>query len=203
MAKHITGDNHARYVGLTGAAGTDVLGEGEGDVAADVPSREGDHQFWNPPRTTDVTSNTPPPPHPRGLEFPPQQPDVQSPGVVLLGPIARALVSQGLSSHPGRVLLTEVMQPLGVSRNKLARDIDVSVGRISAIVSGKPGITADTALRLAKYFGTTAGAVAQTANGLRPGGGQGDGVEECRSEGQSARAGRARRPRNARVDGLC
>lgn len=56
--------------------------------------------------------------------------------------------------HPGKVLLERVMTPLGVSRNKLARDIDVPVGRISEIVSGKRGVTADTALRLGKYFGT-------------------------------------------------
>ena len=56
--------------------------------------------------------------------------------------------------HPGRILLDEVMTPLGVSRNQLARDIDVPVGRISAIVSGARAITADTALRLARYFGT-------------------------------------------------
>ena len=60
-----------------------------------------------------------------------------------------------LANHPGRVLHDEVMKPLGVSRNKLARDIDVPVGRISAIVAGSRAITADTALRLAKYFGTT------------------------------------------------
>ena len=48
------------------------------------------------------------------------------------------------------------MTPLGVSRNKLARDIDVPVGRISDIVAGKRGVTPDTALRFAKYFGTTA-----------------------------------------------
>ena len=54
--------------------------------------------------------------------------------------------------HPGRVLHDEVMKPLGISRNKLARDIDVPVGRISAIVSGTRAVTADTALRLAKYF---------------------------------------------------
>lgn len=56
--------------------------------------------------------------------------------------------------HPGRILFDEVMTPLGVSRNQLARDIDVPVGRISAIVSGTRAITADTALRLARYFGT-------------------------------------------------
>jgi addiction module HigA family antidote len=59
------------------------------------------------------------------------------------------------ANHPGKVLHDEVMKPLGISRNKLARDIDVPVGRISAIVSGTRAITADTALRLAKYFGTT------------------------------------------------
>lgn len=57
--------------------------------------------------------------------------------------------------HPGKILFEQAMTPLGVSRNKLARDIDVPVGRISDIVSGKRGITPDTALRLSKYFGTT------------------------------------------------
>jgi addiction module HigA family antidote len=60
------------------------------------------------------------------------------------------------AKHPGRILYEQVMVPLGVSRNKLARDIDVPVGRISDIVAGKRGITPDTALRFAKYFGTTA-----------------------------------------------
>ncbi len=58
--------------------------------------------------------------------------------------------------HPGIVLLEQVMKPLGISRNQLARDIDVPVGRISDITNGKRGITADTALRLAHYFGTEA-----------------------------------------------
>lgn len=57
--------------------------------------------------------------------------------------------------HPGKILFDEAMTPLGVSRNKLARDIDVPVGRISDIVAGKRGVTPDTALRFAKYFGTT------------------------------------------------
>lgn len=60
----------------------------------------------------------------------------------------------GQPVHPGKILLEQVMEPLGVSRNRLARDIDVPVGRISAIVAGTRAITADTALRLAKYFGT-------------------------------------------------
>ena len=56
--------------------------------------------------------------------------------------------------HPGRILLVQAMEPLGISRNQLARDIDVPVGRISDITNGKRGITADTALRLGRYFGT-------------------------------------------------
>jgi addiction module HigA family antidote len=56
--------------------------------------------------------------------------------------------------HPGRILLTQAMEPLGISRNQLARDIDVPVGRISDITNGKRGVTADTALRLGRYFGT-------------------------------------------------
>ena len=57
--------------------------------------------------------------------------------------------------HPGEILREEFMKPLGVSINGLARDIAVPPGRISAIVNGKRAITADTALRLAKYFGVS------------------------------------------------
>jgi addiction module HigA family antidote len=53
---------------------------------------------------------------------------------------------------PGEILFEEFMKPLGLSINQLARDIDVPPGRISEIVSGKRAITADTALRLGKYF---------------------------------------------------
>lgn len=60
----------------------------------------------------------------------------------------------GTPLHPGRILLLQAMEPLGISRNQLARDIDVPVGRISDITNGKRGITADTALRLGRYFGT-------------------------------------------------
>ncbi|MBI5343481.1 MAG: HigA family addiction module antidote protein [Deltaproteobacteria bacterium] len=56
---------------------------------------------------------------------------------------------------PGEILLEEFMKPLGVSINKLARDIDVPPGRISEIVNGKRGVTADTALRLGRYFGVS------------------------------------------------
>lgn len=57
---------------------------------------------------------------------------------------------------PGEILLEEFMNPLKLTQNKLARDIDVPVGRISEIVNNKRAITIDTALRLAVYFQTTA-----------------------------------------------
>jgi antitoxin HigA-1 len=53
---------------------------------------------------------------------------------------------------PGEILYEEFMKPLGLSANQLARDIDVPPGRISEIINGKRIITADTALRLGKYF---------------------------------------------------
>ena len=57
--------------------------------------------------------------------------------------------------HPGEILLEEFMEPLGLSQNKLAEALDVDPGRINRIVTGKSRITADTALRLARYFETT------------------------------------------------
>lgn len=56
---------------------------------------------------------------------------------------------------PGEILFEEFMKPLEISQNKLARDIDVPVGRISEIIRKRRKITPDTALRLALYFGTT------------------------------------------------
>jgi antitoxin HigA-1 len=56
---------------------------------------------------------------------------------------------------PGEVLLEEFMLPLGISQNRLACDIDVPVSRIAGIVKGTRAITADTALRLGEYFGTS------------------------------------------------
>jgi antitoxin HigA-1 len=53
---------------------------------------------------------------------------------------------------PGEILAEEFMKPMGLSMNQLARDIDVPPGRISEIINGKRAITADTALRLGKYF---------------------------------------------------
>jgi addiction module HigA family antidote len=57
--------------------------------------------------------------------------------------------------HPGEILLEEFMRPMDISINRLARDIVVPPGRISAIVNGKRAITANTALRLGKYFGVS------------------------------------------------
>ena len=57
---------------------------------------------------------------------------------------------------PGAVLAEEFMHPLGVSINALARALDVPPNRISDIVNGKRGITADSALRLGKFFGVPA-----------------------------------------------
>src|SRR5439155_2725176 len=57
--------------------------------------------------------------------------------------------------HPGEILLEEFLNPLGISRSRLAKDTSVPPRRISEIVRGTRGITADTALRLARYFGTS------------------------------------------------
>lgn len=58
--------------------------------------------------------------------------------------------------HPGEVLWEDFMHPMGLSQYRLAKDIGVSTLRISQIVRGQRAITPDTALRLARYFGTSA-----------------------------------------------
>jgi len=58
--------------------------------------------------------------------------------------------------HPGEVLLEDFMKPLGLSQYRLAQDLGVPALRISQITHGRRAITADTALRLARYFGTSA-----------------------------------------------
>jgi addiction module HigA family antidote len=55
--------------------------------------------------------------------------------------------------HPGEVLLEEFLIPMSLSQNRIARNISVPPRRINEIVHGKRAITADTALRLARYFG--------------------------------------------------
>ena len=57
--------------------------------------------------------------------------------------------------HPGEVLLEEFLGPLGISQYRLAKDISVHPRRINEIVHGKRAVTADTALRLARHFGTS------------------------------------------------
>jgi addiction module HigA family antidote len=57
--------------------------------------------------------------------------------------------------HPGEVLLEEFMKSMGISINRLARDIVVPPGRVSAIVNGNRSVTADTALRLGRYLGVS------------------------------------------------
>ena len=57
--------------------------------------------------------------------------------------------------HPGKILFEEFLEPMAISQYRLAKDISVPARRINEIVHGKRGISADTALRLSKYFGTT------------------------------------------------
>ena len=57
--------------------------------------------------------------------------------------------------HPGEILLEEFLSPLGVSQYQLAKAVDVPARRINEIVHGQRRISADTALRLARYFGTS------------------------------------------------
>ncbi|BAF72739.1 HigA family addiction module antitoxin [Sulfurovum sp. NBC37-1] len=58
--------------------------------------------------------------------------------------------------HAGEILLEEFMQPLGLSQNALAKALHITPRRINEIVNGKRSITADTALRLARFFGNSA-----------------------------------------------
>jgi addiction module HigA family antidote len=55
--------------------------------------------------------------------------------------------------HPGKILLEEFLQPMGISQYRLAKEISVPARRINEIVHGKRAITPDTALRLSRYFG--------------------------------------------------
>ncbi|MBF0562855.1 MAG: HigA family addiction module antidote protein [Alphaproteobacteria bacterium] len=59
-------------------------------------------------------------------------------------------------THPGEVLRVEFLEPLGISSNALALALRVPATRIGEIVNERRGVSADTALRLARYFGTTA-----------------------------------------------
>lgn len=58
--------------------------------------------------------------------------------------------------HPGEVLLADFLEPMGISQYRLAKDISVPPRRINEIVHGRRGISSDTALRLSRYFRTSA-----------------------------------------------
>ena len=60
-----------------------------------------------------------------------------------------------LPVHPGEILLEEYLVPMGISQYRLAKEISVPARRINEVVHGNRSITADTALRLARFFGTT------------------------------------------------
>ncbi len=70
--------------------------------------------------------------------------------------IRRARSSRLPAIHPGEILLEEFLKPFGISQYRLAQAIHVPPRRINEIVHGMRSITADTALRLARYFGTSA-----------------------------------------------
>lgn len=60
-----------------------------------------------------------------------------------------------INPHPGEILLEEFLKPMAISQSRLATELRVPCHRINEIVHGRRGITADTALRLSKFFGTT------------------------------------------------
>ncbi len=59
--------------------------------------------------------------------------------------------------HPGEILLEEFLKPMGLSQNRVAREVHVPPRRINELVLGKRAVTADTDLRLARYFGVSEG----------------------------------------------
>jgi addiction module HigA family antidote len=69
--------------------------------------------------------------------------------------LAKRLEIDRIRTSPGEILSDEFMKPLGLSGNALARELKVPANRITDIVRGRRDISADTALRLARYFGTT------------------------------------------------
>jgi addiction module HigA family antidote len=62
---------------------------------------------------------------------------------------------QGVATHPGEVLEEEFLKPMGISRHKLAMDTHMPATRVGEIVRGRRAVSPDTALRLARYFGTS------------------------------------------------
>jgi antitoxin HigA-1 len=65
-------------------------------------------------------------------------------------------IRSAFAIHPGEILLKEFLEPMGLTRYRLAKDIHVSLPRVNEIVHGKRSVSADTALRLGAYFGLPA-----------------------------------------------
>lgn len=65
-------------------------------------------------------------------------------------------IPYAFSIHPGEILRTEFMEPLSLTSYRLAKELRISAPRVNDLVNGKRGITADTALRLSRYFGNSA-----------------------------------------------
>jgi addiction module HigA family antidote len=65
-------------------------------------------------------------------------------------------IPYAFSIHPGEILRSEFMEPLGLTAYRLAKELHISAPRVNDPVRGKRGITADTALRLSRYFGNSA-----------------------------------------------
>ena len=66
-----------------------------------------------------------------------------------------ALPKERMATHPGEVLLEEYIKPLGLTQAALAAELEISANRLNELVRGKRGVTADTALRLARRFDTS------------------------------------------------
>jgi addiction module HigA family antidote len=66
------------------------------------------------------------------------------------------LPTHRISTHPGEILLREFLEPLKLSQAKLAKDLGVPLNRVNELIKGKRGMTADTAILLSQYFGTSA-----------------------------------------------
>ncbi|KAB2961862.1 MAG: HigA family addiction module antidote protein [Thermoanaerobaculia bacterium] len=77
------------------------------------------------------------------------------PGKSAARTITREPTALGPAIHPGEMLREEFLVPLGLTQTEAARQLGVSVNRLNELLNGKRGITADTALRLARRFGTT------------------------------------------------
>jgi len=71
-------------------------------------------------------------------------------------PAPSLLDMERVTTHPGEMLSEEFLKPLGMSARALAKEIDVPGNRLTEMIAGRRGLTADTAIRLARYFGASA-----------------------------------------------